>query len=98
MVCVSLAVQPPPGQSLIQPFGLAVAIWANSMLTMEGAISVNCVLPPGNAVVGDCGAGLSAGVLPSACTYTRKRASCDEIVSRMFLRHSNPPFVASTKV
>ena len=45
------------------------------MLTVVRAISAGWVFEPGVAVVGESGEGLSAGVLPSACTYTLKRAS-----------------------
>ena len=67
-VWVSLAVQTPPGQSSIHPFGLAMASMAACMLTMVGAISANWVPAPGATVLGEAGAGLSVGVLPSAWT------------------------------
>src|SRR5690606_1460892 len=77
-VWVWFAVQTPPGQSSIQPFGLAIASVAACMLTIIGAITAAWVPLPGVTVEGAIGAGLSAGVTPSACTYTRKRASWAE--------------------
>src|SRR5829696_7509212 len=65
-VCVSFAVQTPPGQSLIHPLGLAVGLWTVNIDTIDGAIPAYWVPPPGSAAEGDCGAGLSAGVDPSA--------------------------------
>ena len=62
--------QTPPGQSSIQPFWLTLLKRAIAvcMLTMVGAMPGGCVFEPTVAVVGESGAGLSAGVVPSACT------------------------------
>ena len=56
---------PPSG---IQPFGLKVRLCAADMLTLVRAIAGNWVPEPGVTLVGSWGAGLTAGVLPSACT------------------------------
>src|ERR1044072_1459684 len=70
IVCVWAAVQTPAGQSSIHPFWLTLLHSAIHvcMLTMGGAIAGPCVPEPTVAVVGESGAGLSAGVVPSACT------------------------------
>lgn len=66
------------------------------MLTIEGARNGNCVPDAGVTVFGEAGAGLSAGVVPSAWTNTRKRASWIETLLRMFLRPNRSPVSAST--
>ena len=43
-------------------------LMAVNMLTMVGAMPGGCVFEPRVAFVGESGAGLSAGVVPSACT------------------------------
>ena len=53
---------------MIQPFGLADDVLRRQHVDDRRAIAGNWVPAPGDAVVGDCGAGLSAGVTPSACT------------------------------
>src|SRR5262249_31666450 len=76
----------------------AVASWTVNIDTVVRAISGNWVPDPGVTIVGACGAGLSAGVLPSPFTYTLKRACLVDASLRMFLRHNSAPLPAATSV